>query len=108
MYPWLCAGSRVCLQLKQRISDVNKAMQFGIEPEAELDDLLELHAKLVLLLAPSSDAIEAAGDSETHDMDCKPPPSTHMPRHSPMLLLPISYTPPSSSHGTSVGQGGPD
>ena len=58
------------MQLSDTIGDANRALDFDIEPEADIDETLELYAKLNVLFAPSRDALEVVADSQSHTMDC--------------------------------------
>ena len=58
------------MQLADTIGDANRALDFDIEPEADIDETLELYAKLNVLFAPSRDALEVVADSQSHTMDC--------------------------------------
>ena len=56
-------------QLSSVVGDVNKALDFNIEPEADVDPLLELYAKLHILFAPNRQALDVATDAPLHGMD---------------------------------------
>jgi hypothetical protein len=44
-------------QLREIAHNATRAREFGIEPEADLDDILDLHTKFHLLLFPTADAV---------------------------------------------------
>ena len=75
---------RVLVQVSTVVRNANRALDFNIQPEADIDAALELYAKLQLLFAPNKQVMEiVADDTLGVSPEGTPPPSlaSSAPRH---------------------------